>query len=136
VQTCHGLSITTTHTCRRQICRPETLIGLSSRAQRSHLIGNLAGDLVSPHRVIGGRLLEAKIGSHKDERHGDAEPQEAEGKQCPEGHSPAGLLAPDKHVQHEENHKHNAGEKQRSLDGCRLPLLALWIETRSGRTRR
>eukprot|EP00983_Pelagomonas_calceolata_P083331 1156138-Pelagomonas_calceolata.AAC.21 len=67
------------------------------------LVGDLARDFVGAHRVLGGRLLVAKVGADEHKGHGDAEPQEAEGKEGAEGHGTRGLLAPDEDVEAEED---------------------------------
>ncbi len=51
-----------------------------------------------------------KVGADKDQWHGDAEPEEAQRKQGAKGHGARGLLAPDEHVEGEEDQEAAAWE--------------------------
>ena len=66
----------------------------SQRRVCTYLIGDLAGNLVGTHGVLGRGLLVAKVGAHEHQGCGYAEPQEAQRKERAKGHCPAALLAP------------------------------------------
>ncbi len=74
---------------------------------------------------LGRLLLVAEVGADEDERHADAEPQEAQREERAEGHRPARFLAPHQQVEAEEDDKDDAGEQQRRLQRRLLPVLPL-----------
>mmetsp|Transcript_35291 Transcript_35291/g.82630 ORF Transcript_35291/g.82630 Transcript_35291/m.82630 type:complete len:624 (-) Transcript_35291:173-2044(-) len=88
-------------------------------------LGDLAGDLVGPDRVLDGLLAETKVCTRQHEGRGDAQPHAEEGKEGAKRDRPRRLLPPDQEVEDEEDAEDAARVQHRSPQAVALPPVAL-----------